>query len=81
MANCTLCGCTADFAVHSLISTKGVSPRTQKCSSAVPFCEFCLQAVCGSDHTQIPVGLIDALRTAYAALTSGSSNQVEGAKQ
>ena len=81
MTNCNLCGRTADFAVHSLVSTKGVSPRTQKCSFAVPFCKSCLQAICNSNHTQVPLGLMQALRQAYAALADVFSSESEGAKQ
>jgi len=81
MANCNLCGRTADFAVHSLISTKGVSPRTQKCSFAVPFCKSCLQAICSTNHTQVPLALMKALKQAYAALASVFSDDSDGAKQ
>ena len=73
MQTCKICGGTSDFAVHSLISTKGMRPRVQKCSHSVHFCKTCIQTVCDASVPQGLVGLIESLGEAYTAITSGRS--------
>ncbi len=77
MSVCTICGETAKFAVHTLISTNGISPRRQKCSRAVPFCNACMQCLCTSNGVLLAPAISTALSTAYAAVTSVSTSPSE----
>lgn len=70
MSVCKICGGTSDFAINSLISTKRLRPRSQKCSHSVHFCKKCIQAICDASVPQVLVGLIESLGVAYSALTS-----------
>jgi hypothetical protein len=47
MKNCSNCGRPALFSLNAIISTVGVSKRLQESSSAVSFCEPCLNELCG----------------------------------
>ena len=75
MSACNLCGGTADFAVHLLISTRGARPRSQKCSSAVLFCTACIQAFYDDKAGQVPSSVADSLRAAYTAVTGRPSRR------
>jgi hypothetical protein len=68
MSACRECGKYADYSAHLLVSTKGISPRIQKLSPAVPICRDCIQAVCGEQVTRLPAGMLEALQKAYAGV-------------
>jgi hypothetical protein len=74
MTNCNQCGQEAEFAVCSLISTKGKSPRRQKCSKSVGFCASCIQGALTRGEGKYRPALQDAFVEAYIALVSDSVN-------
>lgn len=76
MTGCNLCGANSDYAVHALISTKRKSPRAQKCSEAVSFCNRCMHSICEQRGAQMPATMMQALRVTYAALTSTAVSSV-----
>ena len=67
---CSCCGQTAQYSVASVISTKGVRPRRQRCSPAVVFCETCIRELC--DFAVSPL-MQNALKSAYTAINSPSA--------
>jgi hypothetical protein len=68
MSVCSQCGGVADFAVHTLISTKRKRPRAQKCSPSVHFCDACLQSLCDASVPLRLVWLTESLTLAYTAI-------------
>lgn len=65
---CIQCGQPAEFSLSFLISTLGHSPRRQKCTTSIPFCSDCIQAVMEAMGTVTPPPLIQPLRESYTAL-------------
>jgi len=66
---CEFCGDPAQYSLAFVLSTVGVRPRRQKCSSVVLICDDCIQTLYESDP-QIPEELQIALKRAYTALNS-----------
>ena len=66
---CLRCGQPAEFALSFLISTLGRSPRQQKCTTSVPLCGDCIQAVSEAMGSVAPPALIQPLKQAYTAFT------------
>jgi hypothetical protein len=64
---CVCCSRGAQYSVACVVSTLGVSPRHQKCSPVILFCESCLQELC---EGAVPASweLRQALKHAYTAL-------------
>jgi len=72
-----LCSCCSKPAQHSLVfvlSTVGISPRFQKCSSAVLFCDSCFKKLLDSEHWGTN-DLRKAVNSAYTALFLRSREQ------
>src|SRR5437588_9367260 len=67
----------AQFSLAAVISTVGVSPRLQKCSSIVLLCDSCIRELC---NRLAPVSseLQRALKDAYTALNSAGSELRDG---
>src|SRR5438094_2912326 len=59
----------AQYSLASVISTLGLSPRQQKCSSVILLCESCLHDLCDG---AVPVSweLREALKNAYYSVLS-----------
>ncbi len=72
---CSKCGKDADLAMNSVISTKGRSPRLQRCTKGVFFCMACLQALCMKAGGGLPPALRDALREALTRLQADCAQQ------
>jgi hypothetical protein len=66
---CEFCGDPAQYSLAFVLSTVGVRPRRQKCSSVVLICGDCIQTLYESDP-QIPEELQNALKRAYTTLNS-----------
>ena len=66
---CEFCGDPAQYSLAFVLSTLGVRPRRQKCSSVVLICDDCIHTLYESDP-QIPEELQNALKRAYTALNS-----------
>ena len=62
---CSICSQPAQFSVNAIISTVGVSKRQQQCSTAVLFCDACMQEL--SDRLHINV-LRKLVNNAYTKL-------------
>jgi hypothetical protein len=76
MHACRKCHESAEFAVHALVSTKGVSPRHQKCSEAIPLCGDCLSQIC-SGRALDRNGFGGAVYEAYAAINERLAGRAE----
>jgi len=81
MTNCSRCGSRAEIAICSLVATKGVSPRRQKCSCAVSLCKACMQALSVADGAAGLLLLKKPLIDAYAAITDNSVNSSDRNRQ
>jgi hypothetical protein len=68
MANCNRCGCKSEYSICSVISTLGKSPRRQKSTMSVPFCEDCLGHLVEERANRLPPAYRSALGSAYSAL-------------
>jgi hypothetical protein len=66
---CEFCGDPAQYSLAFVLSTVGVRPRRQKCSSVVLICDDCIHTLYESDP-QIPEELQNALKRAYTTLNS-----------
>jgi len=64
---CEFCRQPARYSLAFVLSTVGVSPRRQKCSSVVLICDDCIREFYESDP-QIPEELQNALKRAYTCL-------------
>lgn len=64
---CRCCLKPAQFSLAFVISTIGVSPRRQKCSSILLLCENCIRELC-ERLAPTSIALCDALRNAYTTL-------------
>jgi hypothetical protein len=73
---CSLCGRPADVSFVVLASTLRSTPRRQKSSHSVAYCNSCVGAVINSrtasDETRPHSSLTNALTQCYQALTSNS---------
>jgi hypothetical protein len=70
MSRCEICGGDPEFAVNSLVSTRQVSPRVQKCSRSVLLCKVCLHATFCNVSPELPVSILESLREAYTAVAA-----------
>jgi len=66
---CEFCGDPAQYSLAFVLSTVGVRPRCQKCSSVVRICDDCIHTLYESDP-QIPEELQNAIKRAYTTLNS-----------
>lgn len=64
---CEFCGDPAQYSLAFVLSTVGVRPRRQKCSSVVLICDDCIHTLYESDP-QIPEELQNALKRAYTTI-------------
>ena len=64
---CSNCSQLAQFSLNAIVSTVGVSARLQKSSSAVLFCDSCLQKANDRLHSS---ALRKAVNSAYTTLIS-----------
>lgn len=67
MKKCSCCSRPALYSVVVVVSSVGCSPRVQKCSPAVLFCDGCLRGLCNDEHCSV-TGLRGAVNSAYTAL-------------
>ena len=70
---CSLCSQPAQYSLASVVSTVGVSPRRQKCSSIVLLCDGCMRELC---ERLAPVSseMREALKRAYTAMNSAPAS-------
>jgi hypothetical protein len=72
LRSCSQCGDAASFSLCTLISTVAITPRQQKCGSAILYCSACIQRVveflATSGHSSLQ-SLSEPLSSAYTALT------------
>ncbi len=73
---CEFCSQTAQYSLAFVLSTVGVRPRRQKCSSVVLVCDKCIREFCESDP-QIPEELQNALKRAYTTLNSAPTDHAQ----
>jgi hypothetical protein len=73
MKACEFCGDPAQYSLAFVLSTVGVRPRRQKCSSVVLMCNDCIRTLYESDP-QIPEELQNALKHAYTTLNSAPTD-------
>lgn len=71
---CSKCGGPAEYTLNVLVSTYGISPRGQKTSQIVPFCSVCLSDLFDMSVPRTLRVLLDAVNTAYTALTDGTKS-------
>jgi hypothetical protein len=68
---CSQCGSPAAFSLCHLLSTVAVTPRKQKCGTAIPYCSACIQRLLEllqtSGHSAL-LELSQSLHEAYTAL-------------
>lgn len=84
LRSCSQCGEPAAFSMCHLLSTVAVTPRKQKCGTAIPFCSVCIQRLLEllevSGHSALRE-LSRPLSEAYTALETasmrGSDTQTE----
>ena len=62
---CHLCGIRADLAISFIVSSVGKSPRLQKTSRSVHFCNGCIQSSCDPLRVRPWEDFGRALREAY----------------
>jgi len=73
---CEFCSQPAQYSLAFVLSTVGVRPRRQKCSSVVLICDNCIREFYESDP-QIPEELQNALRRAYTTLNSAPTDHAQ----
>jgi hypothetical protein len=66
---CSNCTQMAEYSLVFVFSSVGTSPRFQKCSPAVSFCDDCLRELCDCFCTN---DLRTAVNSAYTALSQRS---------
>ena len=71
---CSNCSQPAGFSLVAIVSTVGVSARLQKSSTAVLFCDSCLQKFCDRLHSST---LRKAVNNAYTALNQRLRERTE----
>ena len=69
MANCNGCESESQYSVCSVVSTLGRSPRRQRTTSSVRFCENCLEKFVNGEGNQPPREYRTALNAAYIAVS------------
>jgi hypothetical protein len=73
---CEFCRQPAHYSLAFVLSTVGVRPRRQKCSSVVLICDKCIREFYESDP-QIPEELQNALRRAYTTINSAPTDHAQ----
>jgi len=73
---CEFCSQPAQYSLAFVLSTVGLSPRRQKCSSVVLICDKCIREFYESDP-QIPEELQNALKRAYTTLNSAPTDHTQ----
>jgi hypothetical protein len=73
---CEFCSQPAQYSLAFVLSTVGVRPRRQKCSSVVLICDKCIREFYESDP-QIPEELQNALKRAYTTLNSAPTDRAQ----
>jgi hypothetical protein len=75
LRSCNQCGNYAAFSLCHLLSTVAVTPRKQKCGTAIPYCSACIQRLLDllrvSEHSALRE-LSQSLNEAYTALETAS---------
>jgi hypothetical protein len=70
MAICNGCKSESQYSVCSVVSTLGRSPRRQRSTRSVPFCESCFEKLVRGESDQPPREYRTALNAAYIAVSS-----------
>ena len=74
--SCSCCSQPAEYSLALVLSTVGVSPRTQRCSPVVLFCESCIHALATEECWWGSAALSNALQRAYTATKQDSRNRL-----
>ena len=81
MAKSCSCGSQpADYSLAWSVSTVGVSPRIQRCSSVVLFCKSCIHALATEECWWGSTALFNALQHAYTTNKQGSAVRSKSAE-
>lgn len=72
---CSQCGSPATFSLAFLLTKYRSVPRQQKCTTSVPFCCDCIQALVAHVTAVTPPVLIQPLSEAYTQLARHSNEQ------
>ena len=72
--SCNYCSEPAQHSVVVVLSSIGISPRFQKCSPTVLFCDACLRELCETESWGTP-GLRKAVNSTYTELHQHSGRQ------
>lgn len=78
---CSRCGAPAAFSLAFLLSTVGRTPRQQKCTASVPFCNACIQGLCEALGSAAPSALVQPLKNAHTAIGATSDEQSNIARE
>jgi len=73
---CSERGAPAQFSLVVVLSTLGVTPRTQKCARAILRCKSCLQALLAGLKDHASPSLAESLSQAFTAI-AGTSGRTE----
>jgi hypothetical protein len=79
MSSCAICGNNAGVAINSLVSTRRVRPRVQKCSRSLLFCKGCFEASRRIPDPEVVSNVFAALYEAYTGISEASSDDRGGA--
>ena len=74
--SCSCCSQPAEYSLALIVSTVGVSPRTQRCSPVVLFCKSCIGALATEECWWGSLALSNALQRAYTAIKQDSSDRL-----
>jgi hypothetical protein len=81
LRSCSQCGRPAVVSLCHLLSTVGITPRKQKCGTAIPYCSACIQRLLEllrvSEHSALQE-LSQPLSEAYTALATLSACDSDG---
>jgi hypothetical protein len=72
--SCSCCSHPAEYSLAFVLSTVGVSPRVQRCSSVVLFCKSCIHALATEECWWGSTALSSALQRAYTAIKQESGD-------
>ena len=74
--SCSCCSQPAEYSLALIVSTVGVSPRTQRCSPVVLFCKSCIHALANEECWWASTDLFNALQHAYTGIKQDSSDRL-----
>jgi hypothetical protein len=81
LRSCSQCGDPAVVSLCHLLSTVAVTPRKQKCGTAIPYCSACIQRLLDllsvSEYLALQE-LSQPLSEAYTALATPSERDSDG---